>query len=340
MAESSENEQSPEHRRFKASGRFIFPVLRYCTTGWRRTVSKYAVAFVTVGLGTALLLGLDPALGEHHPFTIYFAAVAITAWYGGFAPAVVATVLAYFAADWFFVPPRFEFNWPHTNLDEFMALMAFLFSSLAIAYTSKIMREALQKSRQKQRDLEREIVERERAEKDLQQAEAQLRRYAGLLEDRVAERTAHLQETVHSLEGVCYHIAHDLRAPLRAVEGYSKILFNQYAPRFDAAGEEYANRISEAAARMDLLIHGLLEYGRLGHEQFRVETVQSGMVLDKVLGLLKCEFARKKAEVKIQGEWPAIVGNGKLLEIVLTSLISNALKFVAPEVTPQLKLRA
>jgi signal transduction histidine kinase len=340
MAESSENEQSLEHRGFKASGQFFFRLFRYCTTGWRRTVSNYLVAFVTVGLGTALRLGLDPVLGEHHPFTIYFAAVAITAWYGGFAPAVVATILAYLAADWFFVAPRFEFNWPRTNLDEFMALMAFLFSSLAIAYTSKVMRQALDQAREKQRELQREIVERERAEKDLQQAQAQLRRYAALLEERVAERTAHLRETIHSLEGVCYHIAHDLRAPLRAVEGYSKILLNQYAPRFDAAGEEYANRISEAAARMDLLIHGLLEYGRLGHEQFPVETVQSGMVLDKVLGLLKCEIARKKAEVRIQGDWPAIVGNGKLFEIVLTSLISNALKFVAPEVTPQLKLRA
>jgi signal transduction histidine kinase len=338
MAETSENEPSLEHRRFKASGQFLFSVLRYCNTGWRRTVSHYAVAVGTVGLGTALRIGLDPVLGEHHPFTIYFAAVAITAWYGGFAPAVVATVVAYFAADWFFVPPRFEFNWPHTNLDEFMALMAFLFSSLAIAYTSKVMRQALDEAREKQRELEREIVERERAEKDLQKAQTQLRRYAASLEERVAERTAHLQETIHSLEGVCYHIAHDLRAPLRAMEGYSKILLNQYAPRFDAAGEEYANRISEAAARMDLLIHGLLEYGRLGHEQFPVETVQSGMVLDKVLGLLKCEIARKKAEVRIQGEWPAIVGNGKLFEIVLTSLISNALKFVAPDVAPQVKL--
>jgi len=127
MAESSENEQSLEHRRFKASGQFFFRLLRYCTTGWRRTVSNYLVAFVTVGLGTALRLGLDPVLGDHHPFTIYFAAVAITAWYGGFAPAVVATILAYLAADWFFVAPRFEFNWPRTNLDEFMALMAFLF---------------------------------------------------------------------------------------------------------------------------------------------------------------------------------------------------------------------
>lgn len=340
MAENSENEQSHKHRRFKASGQFFFRLFRYCTTGWRRTVSNFLVAFVTVGLGTALRLGLDPVLGEHHPFTIYFAAVAITAWYGGFAPAVVATILAYLAADWFFIAPKFEFNWPRTNLDEFMALMAFLFSSLAIAYTSKVMRQALDKARQKQRELQREIVERERAEKDLQQAQAQLRRYAALLEERVAERTAHLQETVHSLEGVCYHIAHDLRAPLRAMEGYSKILLNQYAPRIDAVGEEYANRISEAAGRMDLLIHGLLEYGRLGHEQFPVESIQSGMVLDKVLGLLKCEIARKKAEVKTQGEWPAILGNGKLFEIVLTSLISNALKFVAPEVTPQLMLRA
>src|SRR5262247_1914085 len=125
------------------SNTYIHQMLRYFASGWRRTVSYYVVAFVTVGLGTALRIGLDPVLGEHHPFTIYFAAVAITAWYGGFAPALVATVLAYLAADWFFVPPRFEFNWPHGNLDEFMALMAFLFSSLAIAYTSKLMRQAL-----------------------------------------------------------------------------------------------------------------------------------------------------------------------------------------------------
>jgi K+-sensing histidine kinase KdpD len=338
MAHTSGNGQSSTPGSSNGFARLIHGALHYCTSKWRRTVSYYVVAVATVGLGTVLRIGLDPVLGEHHPFTIYFAAVAITAWYGGFAPALLATVLAYFAADWFFVPPRFEFNWPHTNLDEFMALMAFLFSSLAIAYTSKIMREALQKSRQKQRDLEREIVERERAEKDLQQAQAQLRRYAGLLEDRVAERTAHLQETVHSLEGVCYHIAHDLRAPLRAMEGYSKILLNQYGPRSDAAGENYANRISEAAARMDLLIHGLLEYGRLGHEQFPVAPVESGAVLDRVLGLLKGEIARREADVRVQGEWPVVAGNEKLFEIVLIGLISNALKFVASGVAPQVRL--
>jgi signal transduction histidine kinase len=319
--------------------RFV-AILRYCTNGWRKTVSFYVVAIVTVGLGTALRIVLDPVLGEHHPFTIYFAAVAVTAWYGGFAPALLATALAYFAADWFFVPPRFEFNWPHTNLDEFMALMAFLFSSLAIAYTSKIMRQALEKARAKQRELERENAERERAEKNLQEAQGQLRRYAALLEDRVAERTEHLQETIRSLEGVCYHIAHDLRAPLRAMEGYSKILLSQYPPGFDAAGEEYANRISEAAARMDLLIHGLLEYGRLGHEQFPLEAIDSRTVLDKVLGLLKCEISHRTAEIRIEGDWPRVLGHEKLLEIVLMSLLTNALKFVTADVAPRVQVRA
>jgi signal transduction histidine kinase len=318
----------------------FFRALRYWMRGPGRTASTYAIAVFTVVLGTALRLALDPLLADHHPFTIYFAAVAVTAWYGGFAPALVATILSYLAADWYFVPPRFAFNWPHTNLDEFMALMAFLFSSLAIAYTSKIMRQALDNARQKQRELEREILERQRAEQDLQKAQTQLRRYAAVLEERVEQRTAHLQETIQSLEGVCYHIAHDLRAPLRAMEGYIKILLNQYGPRFDAAGEEYANRVSEAAARMDLLIHGLLEYGRLGHEQFPINSFESRPVLSRVLALLKPEISRKQAELTIQGEWPMVLGNEKLLEIVLLSLLGNALKFVEPNIPPKICLLA
>lgn len=340
MAMHGENTQRGNNWRGVAALRLLFRPLRYCTSGWRRPIAAYAVSIGTVGLGTLLRLGLDPVLGEHHPFTIYFAAVAITAWFGGFAPALLATVLAYFAADWFFVPPRFEFNWPRSNLDEFMALMAFLFSSLAIAYTSKVMREALDRARLKQRDLQREIAERERAEKDLQRAQAELRRYADLLELRVEERTAHLQETIHSLEGVCYHIAHDLRAPLRAMEGYTKILLNQYAPCFDPTGEEYANRISAAAARMDLLIHGLLEYGRLGHEEFPLEAIESAAVLESVLELFKNEIARKQAKVTVEGEWPTVLANETLLEIVLSSLLSNALKFVATDAVPQIRFRA
>jgi signal transduction histidine kinase len=90
---------------------------------------------------------------------------------------------------------------------------------------------------------------------------------------------------------------------------------------------------------MELLIDGLLEYGRLAHEQFPIEAVESGVVLDKVLGLLKGEIARRQAEIRIQGEWPPVVGNEKLFEIVLISLVNNALKFVAAGIAPQVRIR-
>src|SRR6266849_3333876 len=137
----------------------------------------YIVSFLTVALATGLRLGLDPVLGEHHPFTLYFAAVAISAWYGGFGPGLAAIVLSYFAADWFFITPRFELNWPRENLDEFLALIVFLFSGFAITITSNIMRNALSLARQKQKDLEHEIAERKQAQEALQHAQNQLRQH-------------------------------------------------------------------------------------------------------------------------------------------------------------------
>src|ERR1041385_5111581 len=78
-----------------------------------RWFSIYLVSLMTVAVATGCRLGLDPILGEHHPFTLYFAAVTISAWYGGFWPGAFSIVLSYFAADWFFIAPRFAFNWPH-----------------------------------------------------------------------------------------------------------------------------------------------------------------------------------------------------------------------------------
>src|SRR5262245_24445186 len=94
----------------------------------RANYSAYLVSLGTVVLATVLRIGLDPVLGDHHPFTLYFGSVAIAAWYGGFGPAVMAIVLSYFSADWFFITPRFQINFPRENLDEFLALLAFLFS--------------------------------------------------------------------------------------------------------------------------------------------------------------------------------------------------------------------
>jgi signal transduction histidine kinase len=303
-----------------------------------RTISAYLISVLTVGAATLLRIGLDPVLGEHHPFTLYFAAVAIASWYGGLGPGFLAIVLSYFGADWFFISPRFEFNLPHTNLDEFMALMAFLFSSFAIAFTSQLLRQALDRARRKQRELELEIVERQRAEEALKQAQTQLRQYAVRLEERVEERTAHLQETIRSLEGVCYHIAHDLRAPLRAMEGYTNILTKEASDRLDPSMVRYLQSVAGAADRMDLLITALLEYGRLGHEQFPLRPVSAPGVLAKVLHELKAQITASGARVLAPDSCPEVFGNETLLFILFFNLLGNALKFVPPGVSPMIEI--
>ncbi|HVV00518.1 MAG TPA: ATP-binding protein [Verrucomicrobiae bacterium] len=301
---------------------------------WR----SITVALVTVGIATVCRLWLDPILGAKHPLTLYFAAVAVTAWYGGFGPAMFATAVSYFAADWFFITPRFAFNFPRTNLNELLLLVSFLFSCFAIAITSAIMQRALADAWRKQTELEAEIAERERVEERLKDAQAQLERHTRFLEESVEERTAHLRETIRSLEGVCYHIAHDLRAPLRAMDGFTSILLAEHQEQLDAAAREYLLHISEAAHRMDLLIHGLLEYGRLGHQSFPIKAINTEIVLDHVLQEFAAEIASRKARVTVDKRLPRVMANEQLLELVFTNLISNSLKFVRPGEAPAISV--
>src|SRR5581483_2479775 len=118
-----------------------------------------------------------------------------------------------------------------------------------------------------------DLNQRKRAEEALASAKDQLSRHAAELEKRVQERTAKLQQSVQSLEGVLYHVAHDLRAPLRAMQGFTTILLEDYAPKLDKQGEDYAQRVSSAASRMDKLIQDLLAYGRLGHMALSMGTL-------------------------------------------------------------------
>ncbi len=306
--------------------------------GLRHRLLAYSFALATVAAATILRRGMDPVLGEHHAFTLYFAAVALTAWYGGFAPAIFATILSYFAADWFFITPRFEINLPHANLDEFMALMGFLFSCLAIAVTSQKMRGALLDARRKQAELEREVAERKLAQDALARAQAALRRHADDLEEKVRQRTANLQETVRSLEGVCYHLAHDLRAPLRAINGFTTVLKKEYAPALDAEGIRYLDNVQHAATRMDLLIHALLDYGRLGHEAFPLRNVDAEGVLQNVLKRFQPQIARTGAQIERQGRLPEVEANAALLDVVLSQFLSNALKFTRNGSKPHIRI--
>jgi PAS domain S-box-containing protein len=183
-----------------------------------------------------------------------------------------------------------------------------------------------------------DIDDRKKAEQEIEALNAKLKHHAENLEKEVSERTAKLRDSIHSLETLTYTIAHDLRAPLRAMSGFTAALLEDVP--LDETGKNYANRIHRAAERMDRLVNDLLEYGQLTHLKFDVHPVNLKAQIQNVLGQFAAEIQKKKAVIRVHEPMPIILGNERLLEQILTNLLANALKFIAPGVTPKVHFRA
>jgi PAS domain S-box-containing protein len=161
------------------------------------------------------------------------------------------------------------------------------------------------------------------------------------LEARVRERTRELQEALDELGAFAYTVAHDLRAPLRALHAYSDILAEDYRGRpLDAEGYAHLDRIREAARRMDALIHGILDYSRLGRAEHPTEPVELGDAVAAVLKELWHQVETAGASVDVKAPLPRVRANRLLVRQVLGNLLSNGLKFVAPGVKPRVELWA
>ncbi len=184
----------------------------------------------------------------------------------------------------------------------------------------------------------RDITEQRQTGQALAEAQEELRQYAAELERRVQERTARLQESVQSLNAFCYSIAHDLRAPLRAMIGFSGEVMEQYAGVLDEVGRDYLSRIKTAASRMDQLTRDLLELGRLNTLELRLERLELEPMIRKALAPLEPEIQKTAAQVRLQQPLLPVRASAVVLEQVLVNLLDNALKFVPPSAPPQVKI--
>jgi signal transduction histidine kinase/integral membrane sensor domain MASE1 len=182
------------------------------------------------------------------------------------------------------------------------------------------------------------FIERKEGEAALRVAKEQLRTYADELEGRVARRTARLRATVESLESFSYSIAHDLRAPVRGMAGFARMLQEDYGPKLDADAHKYIGRILENAARMDRLILDLLAYGKMTHMELTQEPVPLEPVIRGAMEQLSGEIGASGAKIDLPASLPKVTGHRIVLEQVFTNLLGNALKFVAPGVTPQIEI--
>jgi len=167
-----------------------------------------------------------------------------------------------------------------------------------------------------------------RAERALRQSQASVAKLNKELELRVAQRTAQLEEANQELEAFAYSVSHDLRAPLRAVDGFSRILLQDYAPDLDPEAQRLLGIVRQNAQHMGDLIDGLLKLSRMGRKALCVEEVETGELVRQVVQELETEVGDRQVEFAM-GDLPSCRADPLLLRQVIVNLVSNAVKFTS-----------
>ena len=184
-----------------------------------------------------------------------------------------------------------------------------------------------------------DVTERRRMEASLAKAHAELESHSQTLEATVAERTARLREAVGELEAFSYSIAHDMRAPLRSMQGFSRLLLEEHAKQLDDAGKSYLRRIVASSDRLDRLIQDVLNYSRVVQHDLQMERVDTQKLLDGIIATYP-NLQPPRANILIESTLPPVNANPAALTQVISNLLGNAVKFVKQGTHPEVRVSA
>jgi signal transduction histidine kinase len=165
----------------------------------------------------------------------------------------------------------------------------------------------------------RDVTERQRARENLQQAH-------DALELRVAQRTSQLEAAHREAETLSYSIAHDLRAPLRAISGYARILMEDMPGKLPPEASALLDRIGINAERMGTLIDALLGFGQLSRQPLQPAKVRLDDIVEDALGWMQSEISGRNVDIR-RTRLGQVYADPALVRIALSNLISNAIKF-------------
>jgi signal transduction histidine kinase len=281
-------------------------------------VQRYGLALVSV----AIALGAALLLERYHvgdvAFPVFLLAIAVSAWYAGPAPGILALVLSSLAFNYYFTEPFHSFYVVRTDVP---FLVVFLLFASLLVWFSTVRRRVEQQLLLSNDRLEGQVAERARQAALLEQTAVEIRTLNHDLETRSRELEASNKE----LEAFAYSISHDLRAPLRHMVGYAELL-QKHESSMDGTGREYMTSILDSAKRMGTLIDDLLAFSRIGRAETQNTAVNLEHLLKEALGEIRQDTEGRNIVWRI-GALPTVYGDRAMLRLALVNLLSNAVKF-------------
>ena len=175
----------------------------------------------------------------------------------------------------------------------------------------------------------RYAMERQRGRRELVLSETRVRQLNESLERRVADRTAALAAANRELETFTYSVSHDLRAPLRQIDGFSRILVEHAGPALDTKSQHYLRRIQEGTQHMGRLVDDLLNLAQLGRRDVHTRATPLDSVVSDAISELRPDWGDRTIQWAIGG-LPTVECDAGLMKIVFTNLLSNAIKYTRP----------
>lgn len=185
-----------------------------------------------------------------------------------------------------------------------------------------------------------DITAFKRLEQSLRESEGRYRGLVDALETRVTQRTRELTDAYRESQNFAHAVAHDLKAPLRAISGFCTLLEQSAADRLTAQERSYIDRATQGALRMAALIDALLQYSRIEHREQRFGAIDCRQFVEELIADMSYAIERSGAEVGIDMERTPVLADQEGLRIALSNLLDNALKFSRENKHPRIVIQS
>src|SRR5215469_14755003 len=289
----------------------------------RSPILRYGFSAASVVIGLVLAFTLQYYQFRDVEVPVLALSIALTTWYAGTGPSVLAIVLSAACFDYFFTEPFYTLSITGRDLPYFFVFAAW---GAIVSSFSAVRRRIEDSLRQARDQLQVELEQRKQREDQIRKLNRELARQAAALEASNKE-----------LESFASSVSHDLRAPLRHVVGYSELLQKQASSALDNKSRRYTQTILESAKRMGNLIDDLLAFSRIG----RTETKNTLVSLDQLVKDVVTEIGQDTTGRDIVWKidpLPVCYGDRSMLRLVIFNLLSNSVKFTRMRAQAEIKI--